>query len=176
MVLLKGVDDRGFRFFTNYESARAAQLEATPGAALIVVLARARPPGAGPGPVERLGDAESDAYFASRPRESQLGAWASPQSPAARVPRRARRAPRRGRASDSATARSRGPPHWGGYLLRPLAIEFWQGQVGAPSRSLPLQRGDDGWRIERLAALSAGPGSVADAPGELEQLVDARRS
>jgi pyridoxamine 5'-phosphate oxidase len=149
MVLLKGFDDRGFRFYTNYESAKAAQLEAGPAAVIaywreLDRQVRIR------GPVERLDAGESDAYFASRGRDSQIGAWASPQS---------RPIESRGELDelvDDAEARFPEsdvprPPHWGGYLLRPESVEFWQGQVGRLHDRFLYEREGDGWRIERLA-------------------------
>ncbi len=150
MVLLKGVDDRGFRFFTNRDSVKGAQLEASPGAALIAYWRELDRQVRARGPVERLSDAESDAYFASRPRESQLGAWASPQSTPleSRAALDGRLAEVERRFGDGEVER---PPHWGGYLLRPLAIEFWQGQVARLHDRFRYSRGDDGWRIERLA-------------------------
>jgi pyridoxamine 5'-phosphate oxidase len=148
MVLLKGLADDGFRFFTNYGSAKAEQLEA--GAAAIVAYwreldrqVRIR------GPVERLTAADSDAYFATRARDSQIGAWASPQS------RPIESRDELDRMVDEADARFEGddvprPPHWGGYLLRPETIEFWQGQVGRLHDRFRYAREGDGWRIERL--------------------------
>lgn len=128
IVLLKGVDERGFRFFTNYDSAKGAQLAAHPQAALCFhwkslragVQARVE------GRVERLSAPESDAYFATRPRGSQLGAWASLQSQplADREEFEARLAAIEERYADAPVPR---PPHWGGYLVVPDRIEFWYG-------------------------------------------------
>ena len=150
MVLLKGVDDRGFRFFTNRESVKGAQLEAAPGAALIAYWRELDRQVRARGPVERLSDAESDAYFATRPRDSQLGAWASPQSTPlqSRAELDRRLAEAEDRFDDGEVAR---PPHWGGYLLRPLAIEFWQGQVARLHDRFRYSRDGEAWRIERLA-------------------------
>ena len=150
MVLLKGVDDRGFRFFTNRESVKGAQLEAAPGAALIAYWRELDRQVRARGPVEPLSDAESDVYFASRPRESQLGAWASPQSTPleSRDDLDRRLAEAEDRFDDGEVER---PPHWGGYLLLPLAIEFWQGQVARLHDRFRYSRDGEGWRIERLA-------------------------
>ena len=150
MVLLKGVDDRGFRFFTNRESVKGAQLEAAPGAALIAYWRELDRQVRARGPVEPLSDAESDVYFASRPRESQLGAWASPQSTPleSRADLDRRLAEAEDRFDDGEVER---PPHWGGYLLLPLAIEFWQGQVARLHDRFRYSRDGEGWRIERLA-------------------------
>lgn len=150
MVLLKGVDDRGFRFFTNRESVKGVQLEAAPGAALIAYWRELDRQVRARGPVERLSDAESDAYFASRPRDSQLGAWASPQSTPlqSRAELDRRLAEAEDRFDDGEVER---PPHWGGYLLRPLAIEFWQGQVARLHDRFRYSRDGEAWLIERLA-------------------------
>jgi pyridoxamine 5'-phosphate oxidase len=149
MVLLKGFDDAGFRFHTNYGSAKGRQLEASGWAALVVYWRELDRQVRIRGPVERLGAEESDAYFATRPRESQLGAWASPQSePLAgrdELDRRLREAEERfaGREIER-------PEHWGGFLLHPIEIEFWQGQVGRLHDRFRYTREDEGWRIERL--------------------------
>jgi len=128
IVLCKGVDARGFRFFSNYESAKGGQLAAQPRAALVFhwktlrngVQVRAE------GLVSKLGGEESDAYFASRPRGSQLGAWASSQSRtlASREEFEARLAEVERRFDGAPVPR---PPHWGGYVLAPDRIEFWYG-------------------------------------------------
>jgi pyridoxamine 5'-phosphate oxidase len=150
MVLLKGVDVDGFRFFTNYESAKGAQLESGGGVALVVYWRELDRQVRVRGTVERLGAAESDAYFATRSRDSQLGAWASPQSQALEsregLDDRVREA--EARFGEGVVPR---PAHWGGYLVRPRTIEFWQGQVGRLHDRFRYARGGDGWTIERLA-------------------------
>ncbi|MBX3700902.1 MAG: pyridoxamine 5'-phosphate oxidase [Dokdonella sp.] len=128
IVLLKGVDARGFRFYTNYASAKAGELDASAWAALCFhwktlrqgVQVRVE------GRVEKLAAAESDAYFATRPRGSQLGAWASLQSQPLPDPAQfeARYAQFEQRFAAGEVAR---PPHWGGYLVVPDRIEFWYG-------------------------------------------------
>jgi len=149
MVLLKGVDDRGFRFFSNRESVKGGQLAASPGAALIAYWRELDRQVRARGPVERLDDDESDEYFAGRPRESQLGAWASPQSRPlrSRAELDERLAAVTERFGDGPVAR---PPYWGGYLLRPRSIEFWQGQVARLHDRFRYTRDDGGWVIERL--------------------------
>jgi pyridoxamine 5'-phosphate oxidase len=150
MVLLKGFDGDGIRLFTNYESAKSAQLEASGHAAVIVYWRELDRQVRARGPVERLSEAESDAYFATRPRDSQLGAWASPQSMAIES-----RDELDERVSELAERFAEGdvprPEHWGGYLLRPVTVEFWQGQVGRLHDRFRYARDGDGWRIERLA-------------------------
>jgi len=150
MVLLKGVDERGFRFFTNRESAKGGQLAASPGAALIAYWRELDRQVRARGPVEALSDEESDEYFASRPRDSQLGAWASPQSRPldSRAVLDQRLDEARERFSDQDIPR---PPHWGGYLLHPRTVEFWQGQVARLHDRFRYSRDGDGWRLERLA-------------------------
>jgi pyridoxamine 5'-phosphate oxidase len=154
MVLLKGHGPGGLHFFTNYESAKAGQIAADPRGALILYWrehdrqVRAR------GPIERLPAADSDAYFASRSRESRLGAWASPQSrpleDRAELDRRL--AAVRERFADVVDVPR--PDFWGGFVLRPEAIEFWQGQQARLHDRFMYSRargGAGGWRIQRLA-------------------------
>ena len=149
MVLLKGFGPGGFRFFTSYESAKGGQLGAVPRAALVVYWRELDRQVRARGPVERLSAEDSDAYFGTRPRESQLGAWASPQS----KPIRSRGEldslldETRERFGDGEIPR---PPHWGGYVLKPEAVEFWQGQVARLHDRFRYTRREDAWRIERL--------------------------
>jgi pyridoxamine 5'-phosphate oxidase len=153
MVLLKGHGPDGFRFFTNYESAKAGQIDADPRGALILYWrehdrqVRAR------GPIERLPAADSDAYFSGRERESRLGAWASPQS------RRLTDRADLDRRLDEIRARFEGvddvprPDFWGGFVLRPRTIEFWQGQQARLHDRFLYSRdaaSESGWRVERL--------------------------
>jgi len=149
MVLLKGVDQRGFRFFSNFESAKAEQLAATPRAALVFYWRELDRQVRVRGAVERLAAEESDEYFATRARGSQLGAWASPQSRAI-----ASRELLEGELA-AAEARFAGaevprPAAWGGFLLEPLSIEFWQGQVGRLHDRFRYSRAAPRWRMERL--------------------------
>jgi pyridoxamine 5'-phosphate oxidase len=150
MVLLKGVDAEGFRFFTNYESAKGHQLGSGAAAALVVYWRELDRQVRVRGTVERLGGADSDAYFATRSRDSQLGAWASPQSrpldSRAELDRRLREAEARFGERDVPR-----PEHWGGYLVRPRTIEFWQGQVGRLHDRFLYTRAGEDWTIERLA-------------------------
>jgi pyridoxamine 5'-phosphate oxidase len=150
MVLLKGYGPAGFRFFTNLGSAKARQLEGTPRGALVFYWRELDRQVRVRGPVERLSDAESDEYFATRPRDSQIGAWASPQSQP--LPDRdaldARWREVEARFSGGQIPR---PPSWGGYAVRAEEIEFWQGQVARLHDRFLYTRQPEGWRVERLA-------------------------
>jgi pyridoxamine 5'-phosphate oxidase len=124
MVLLKGVDDHGFVFYTNLESKKARELAGQPKAALVFHWKSLRRQVRVRGPVERVTDAEADAYFATRPRGSQIGAWASKQS----SPLESRMAFEKAIALTTAKyaigAVPR-PPHWSGFRIVPVAMEFW---------------------------------------------------
>lgn len=150
MVLLKGFDDAGFRFHTNYESAKAMQLAANPRAAMVVYWREQDRQVRLRGTVARLSAAESDAYFDGRPLDRRIGAWASPQSrplrDRAELDERVRDAEARFAAGDV-----RRPPWWGGYRLRPDTVELWQGQTGRLHDRFRYTRDGDGWRLERLA-------------------------
>lgn len=151
MVLLKGVNARGFAFFTNYESRKGAELTANPRAALVFFWVQLERQVRVEGLVERLSAEESDAYFSSRPEGSQLGAWASQQS--ALLPDRGRLEAR----YDKLRAQYEGhdvprPPFWGGFRVVPETVEFWQGRVNRLHDRLRYRRQDDGsWVIERLS-------------------------
>jgi pyridoxamine 5'-phosphate oxidase len=150
MVLLKGFGPEAFRFFTNLSSAKAKQLEANHRAALVLYWRELDRQVRVRGPVERLPDGASDEYFASRPREAQLGAWASPQSEP--IPDRVALDARVEDAEDRFSGREvPRPDSWGGYALRPEQIEFWQGQAARLHDRFLYTREDDGWRLERLA-------------------------
>jgi pyridoxamine 5'-phosphate oxidase len=151
MVLLKGADAEGFRFFTNYDGTKAAQIGENPLAALVFHWPELQRQVRIRGRVERLAPGESNAYFASRDRDSQIGAWASPQS---RPLEGGREELERNTAqaelifSDKPVDR---PDHWGGFLVRPDEIEFWQGRSARLHDRFRYQREVAGWRIERLA-------------------------
>ena len=150
MVLLKGFDERGFRFFTNEGSAKGIQLAARPLAALTFYWRELDRQVRVRGPVERVSEADADEYFASRPRDSMLGAWASPQSRPLRDRGELdeRLAAARARFGDGPVGR---PAFWGGYRVVPAAIEFWQGQVGRLHDRFRYARDEDGsWSITRL--------------------------
>jgi pyridoxamine 5'-phosphate oxidase len=149
MVLLKGFGPDGFRFFSNYESAKGIELEARPAAALIVYWRELDRQVRARGAARRLAESESDAYFAARPRDSRIAAAISPQSrPIERdeLERLYREADRRLEGSEVPR-----PPHWGGYALEPRTVEFWQGRDSRMHDRFLYTRDDDGWMIERLA-------------------------
>ena len=151
MTLLKGLDARGFVFYTNYESRKGRELEANPRAALVFFWVLLERQVRVEGSVERVTAAESDTYFHSRPVGSQIGAAASPQSQV--VPDRAT-LERRFAALESEYAGGEipRPAHWGGLRIVPAAIEFWQGRPNRLHDRLRYSRQPDGgWRIERLA-------------------------
>ena len=149
MVLLKGFGPDGFRFFTNYESAKGEELAASPRAALVIYWRELDRQVRVRGEVERLPAGDSDAYFASRPRESRVAAAISPQS------RRIERDELERRFAElDAEAGDDGPPrpeHWGGYLVRPDEIEFWQGRDSRMHDRFAYSRHGDGWVLQRLA-------------------------
>lgn len=150
VLLLKGIDERGFTFFTNYESAKGEQLGACPFAAMTFFWPALERQVRIEGSVERLSDSESDAYYRVRPMGSRLGAWASPQSRViadrAELERRLSEVEQRFAGSDPSR-----PPHWGGYRVVPEAIEFWQGRSSRLHDRLVYRCAEDGWRRERLA-------------------------
>ncbi len=152
-VLLKGASVEGFVFYTNRGSGKGRALAANPLASLVFPWIALERQVIVTGAVSAADDAVSDAYFASRPRGSQLGAWASRQSSV--VPSR----PFLADSLAAVTARFDGlevprPPHWGGYVLRPSTVEFWQGRPDRMHDRLRFTADDHvsgGWRIDRLA-------------------------
>jgi pyridoxamine 5'-phosphate oxidase len=150
IVLLRGIDDDGIRFFTNYGSRKGRELDANPRAAATLYWQPLYRAARLEGPVERLPAAESDEYFATRPRGAQVGAWASAQGTVladrAELDERVR----------EVEARFPGeiprPDFWGGYRLRPDAVELWQGRPDRlHDREHFLRQADGSWRAERLS-------------------------
>jgi len=151
MVLLKGVENDGFVFYTNYNSRKARELDENPRAALVLYWTQLDRQVRIEGSVERITAAESDEYFSTRPRESQLGALASPQSEVIEgrnvLEETFRRLDEQYR--DQPVER---PAHWGGYRLKPELIEFWQNREGRLHDRILYERQADGaWIIQRLA-------------------------
>lgn len=148
-VLLKAYDRHGFVWYTNFQSRKAEELAANPHAALLFWFDRLERQVRIEGEVEKVGDAVADAYFASRPRASQLGAWASPQSrPVAdRAELDRRQLEVEARFGAGPIGR---PPHWGGFRLVPAAMEFWQGGRARLHDRFRFERQGDGWHRERL--------------------------
>lgn len=152
VVLLKGFDQRGFVFFTNYQSQKGRELEMNPRAALAIYWMQLERQVRVAGRVERTSRAESDFYFRSRPRGSQLGAWVSHQSEVidARRILDARLAEMEERFAGQAVIEL--PPHWGGYRVVPETIEFWQGRANRlHDRFRYTRQKENSWTIERLA-------------------------
>jgi pyridoxamine 5'-phosphate oxidase len=150
VVLLKEVDDRGFVFFTNYDSRKGLDLAIHPFAALVLFWEPLHRQVRVEGSVEKLSAAESDAYFATRPRGSQLGAIASPQS----QPIAGREVLEEQLAQLAATLGERmphRPANWGGYRVVPDQVELWQGQPSRLHDRVRYRRVGDGWVIDRLA-------------------------
>ena len=150
MVLLKQVDHDGFVFFTNYNSAKAEQLDANPHAALVFYWSQLDRQVRVEGSVVKTPAQESREYFRTRPRESQIGAWASTQSQAISsrevLEQRAHELEELYRHRDVDC-----PEHWGGYRLKPERIEFWKSRIGRLHDRILYQRDSGGWSITRLA-------------------------
>ncbi len=151
IILLKSLEEDGFTFFTNYESRKAAELEANPHGALNFAWLELERQVNVTGTVKKLSREKSEAYFKTRPRGNQLGAWASRQS--AVIPDRAtleaRMAEFDGKYQGGTVPT---PPFWGGYVLAPLEIEFWQGRPNRlHDRFRYTRQADSRWKIDRLA-------------------------
>ncbi len=151
MVLLKEVPDDGFVFYSNYDSAKGRELVGNPACALLLPWHDLERQVRIEGVASRLSTEQNQAYFSSRPRGSQLGAWASPQSQpvASRAELDARYDAVERRFADEEVIEV--PPYWGGYLVRPDVVEFWQGRRGRMHDRLVYRRTNEGWRVQRLA-------------------------
>lgn len=149
-VLLRQADERGFVFYTNYESRKARHMATNPHAGLVFLWKAMDRQVCVTGRVERVLSEESDAYFATRPREAQIGAWASPQSAviSSRAELDERLASFERRFEGEEVPR---PPHWGGFRVVPETIEFWQGRAFRLHDRIRYTREPTRWRVERLA-------------------------
>jgi pyridoxamine 5'-phosphate oxidase len=149
-VLLRGFDERGFTFYTNYASRKARQLDENPRAAFAILWKELDRQVCVTGDVERTSHEESDAYFSTRPREARLGAWASRQSEV--ISSRAELMTRFTETGDAYPGDDVPlPPFWGGYRLSPDTVEFWQGRAFRLHDRLRYTRSGRGWQLERLS-------------------------
>ena len=150
IVLLKGVTDEGFQFFTNYESQKATDIQQNPNVALVLFWKELERQVRIEGTVQKLASIESDTYYHSRPIDSQIGAWASPQSSqiADRTILEKNVAKAKVQFENSPITR---PPFWGGYLVIPNKIEFWQGRSNRLHDRLLYAKVQEQWVIKRLA-------------------------
>lgn len=149
-LLVKDVDERGFVFYTNYESAKAAELESAGKASLLFSWLPMHRQVRVVGTISRVSSEQSDTYFASRPRGSQIGAWASPQSDLIADASVLERAVQDVEARFADTEVTR-PPFWGGYRLAPVMFEFWQGRPSRLHDRLRYVYRDSAWHIDRIA-------------------------
>ena len=150
IVLLKGLDERGFTFFTNYESEKGVQLSKHPKASLVFHWKELERQVRVMGVAEQLTAAENDAYFASRPRASQLGAWASPQSQ--KIEKRELLEERYAQFEQQFTESVPRPSHWGGYRIVPIKIEFWHGRSSRMHDRIVFEKQEnESWSRYRIA-------------------------
>jgi pyridoxamine 5'-phosphate oxidase len=150
IVLLKDFNEYGFVFFTNYESRKGKALLNNPKAAVVFFWKELERQVRIEGVIEKISEEESTAYFTSRPIESKIGAWASPQSKSieSRTFLEERFKHYEQQFSNHDIPK---PPHWGGYTIKPSRIEFWQGRPGRLHDRIEYNKNNEGWTIERLA-------------------------
>jgi pyridoxamine 5'-phosphate oxidase len=150
-VLLKGFDENGFAFYTNYASYKAMQLDENPKACLVFHWKELERQVRIMGVVSKVPEAQSDQYFYSRPPGSRIGAWASPQSRVIEN-REWLEEEFQKRKEEFREGGIPRPPHWGGYLVKPVIVEFWQGRYSRLHDRIQYSLENDGiWKIERLA-------------------------
>ena len=150
VVLLKGIEEDGFVFYTNYESRKAREITENPQVSLLFFWKELERQVRIEGRIVRTSNAVSDAYFASRPSESRIGAWCSPQSQviASRTLLDENVEKYTARFNDGQVPR---PKFWGGYIVTPHRVEFWQGRPGRLHDRIQYRLSNDAWKIERLA-------------------------
>ncbi len=149
IVLLKGYDERGFVFFTDYRSRKGTELEQNPQAALVLYWPELERQVRISGPVSAVSREESETYFRSRPRTSRLSTWVSHQSQV--IPGRSTLEQREREMQAQFPDDVPLPPSWGGYRVRPESLEFWQGRESRLHDRLRYVRENSGWRLERLS-------------------------
>lgn len=151
VVLLRGFDESGFTFYTNYESRKGKEIRENPRSALLFYWAEIEKQVRVEGVISKVDEENSNAYFASRPRESQIGAWASPQSSVIESRRALEEKFAALNEQSTAGKEIARPPDWGGYVLKAEVFEFWQGRASRLHDRLRYLKDESGWKIERLA-------------------------